>query len=93
MDIPIRIKSSFFYFIYIYVIGEIRLLSKFDYCTIHVCPDVYMERVQKCRYVCVIVYKSGLARCGDNLYKPITLNFPLFAYLYPGNWSTRTLVT
>ena len=34
MDMPIRIKRSFFYF-KLNVIVEIRLLAKFDYCTIH----------------------------------------------------------
>ena len=33
MDMPIRIKRSFFYF-KLNVIVEIRLLAKFDYCTI-----------------------------------------------------------
>ena len=33
MDIPIRIKRSFFYF-KLNVFVEIRLLAKFDYCTI-----------------------------------------------------------
>ena len=42
----------------------------------HMC----MGRVRKYRNVHVIVYKSGLARCDDNLYKPITLIFPLFAW-------------
>ena len=34
MDMPIRIKRSFFYF-KLNVIVEIRLLAKFDYCTIY----------------------------------------------------------
>ena len=38
-----------------------------------------MGRVQKCRNVPVIVFKSGLTRCGGSLYKPATLNFALFA--------------
>ena len=33
MDMPIRIKRSFFYF-KLNVIVEIKLLAKFDYCTI-----------------------------------------------------------
>ena len=33
MDMPIRIQRSFFYF-KLNVIVEIRLLAKFDYCTI-----------------------------------------------------------
>ena len=39
-----------------------------------------MGRIGKYRNVPVIVYKSGLARCGGNLYKAVTLNFALFAW-------------
>ena len=49
--------------------------------SLSVCPwHVCIGRVWKCRNVHVIVYKSGLAGCGDNLYKPYLLNFPLFAW-------------
>ena len=41
MDIPIRIKRSFFYF-RLNVTVEIRLLAKFDYCTI-VAPGLILE--------------------------------------------------
>ena len=54
---------------------------------------VHMGRVQSCRNICVIVYKSGLSRCGVNLYKPVTLNFALFAsnsFLF-ANSSTRAM--
>ena len=39
-----------------------------------------MGRVRKCRNVRLIVYKRDFSRCGDFYYKPITLNFPLFAW-------------
>ena len=31
-------------------------------------------------FVLYIVYKSGLERCVGNLYKPVKLNLPLFAW-------------
>ena len=40
--------------------------------------QVCMERIRTCRNVRVTVYKSGLARCGGNIYKPIMFNYAVF---------------
>ena len=44
---------------------------------------VCIGRVRKCRNVRVTVYKfkSGLARCGDNLYKPSS-TFAWYSFLF-----------
>ena len=45
------------------------------------CTRVHGKGIRKsCRNIHVIAYKSGLARCDGNLYKPVTLNLALFAW-------------
>ena len=52
-------------------------------CPLHMCA---WEGYKIVEIFVLKVYKSDLARCGGNLYKPVTLNFALFAwnsfYLY-----------
>ena len=61
MDMPIRIKRSFFYF-KLNVIVKIKLLVKFDYCTIHkLWIEIYeMTQIFKADLIkfCEIFYKN-----------------------------------
>ena len=44
---------------------------------------VHGMKMKQCLfYIDIIVYKNGLARCGENLHKPMTLNYSLFAWNY-----------
>ena len=54
--------------------------NKWHQCLSFVC--VCMVSVQNCRNICVIVYKNDLAICGGSLYKPVTLNIALFAWIF-----------
>ena len=53
--------------------------------------SVHGNGKEKCRYICVREYKSGLPRCGGHLYKLVSLkctDFFFFLYSIISIWVT-----